>query len=217
MMEIIIWLDYACPYCYVDFTRLQKVIKSLSLDKKIYLNIHAAQIDPSAPKKASKTTGELLAAKDGLTKKEVLQRFEGIKELGQRAGLDIRYQDTKNTDTMDAHRLVQWVLHELKDEDRAVQLANLLFKTYFSENKELADHEVLIDRAYQVGINKDKAHKMLDSDEYRDLVIEQEDILEDRDIDSVPYMLIDNRAYSGIQDEDVLKQAINAAFYASAK
>ncbi|WP_297818642.1 DsbA family oxidoreductase [uncultured Lactobacillus sp.] len=216
-MEIIIWLDYACPYCYVDFTRLQKVIKSLSLDKKIYLNIHAAQIDPSAPKKASKTTGELLAAKDGLTKKEVLQRFEGIKELGQRAGLDIRYQDTKNTDTMDAHRLVQWVLHELKDEDRAVQLANLLFKTYFSENKELADHEVLIDRAYQVGINKDKAHKMLDSDEYRDLVIEQEDILEDRDIDSVPYMLIDNRAYSGIQDEDVLKQAINAAFYASAK
>lgn len=217
MMEIIIWLDYACPYCYVDFTRLQKVIKSLSLDKKIYLNIHAAQIDPSAPKKASKTTGELLAAKDGLTKKEVLQRFEGIKELGQRAGLDIRYQDTKNTDTMDAHRLVQWVLHELKDEDRAVQLANLLLKTYFSENKELADHEVLIDRAYQVGINKDKAHKMLDSDEYRDLVIEQEDILEDRDIDSVPYMLIDNRAYSGIQDEDVLKQAINAAFYASAK
>ena len=216
-MEIIIWLDYACPYCYVDFTRLQKVIKSLSLDKKIYLNIHAAQIDPSAPKKASKTTGELLAAKDGLTKKEVLQRFEGIKELGQRAGLDIRYQDTKNTDTMDAHRLVQWVLHELKDEDRAVQLANLLLKTYFSENKELADHEVLIDRAYQVGINKDKAHKMLDSDEYRDLVIEQEDILEDRDIDSVPYMLIDNRAYSGIQDEDVLKQAINAAFYASAK
>ena len=216
-MEISIWMDYACPYCYVDFTRLQKVIKSLSLDKKIYLNIHAAQIDPSAPKKASKTTGELLAAKDGLTKKEVLQRFEGIKELGQRAGLDIRYQDTKNTDTMDAHRLVQWVLHELKDEDRAVQLANLLFKTYFSENKELADHEVLIDRAYQVGINKDKAHKMLDSDEYRDLVIEQEDILEDRDIDSVPYMLIDNRAYSGIQDEDVLKQAINAAFYASAK
>lgn len=213
-MEISIWMDYACPYCYVDFVRLQKVIQNLDLDKKIYLNIHAAQIDPGAPKTSANTTGQLLAIKDGLTKKEVLQRFETIKELGQNAGVDIKYQDTRNTNTMDAHRLVQWVLHGLKNQDKAVKLANLLFKTYFTENKELADHEVLIDRAYQVGIDKAKTKKMLDSDEYRDLVIEQEDILQDRNINSVPYMVIDGHAYTGIQDESVLKEAINHAFYA---
>lgn len=210
-------MDYACPYCYVDFVRLQKVIKNLALPKKIYLNIHAAQIDPAAPKHNPKTTGELLAAKDGLTKKEVIQRFEGIKELGQKVGLDIKYQDTHDTNTMDAHRLVQWVLHELNDEDKAVKLANLLFKAYFVENKELADHEVLIDRAHDVGIDKKKTQKMLNSDEYRDLVIEQENILQSRNVSSVPYMVIDEHAYTGIQDEDVLKQAINSAFYATSK
>lgn len=211
-MEISLWLDYACPYCYVDFIRLQKVIKDSKL-KGIEINLHAAQIDAGAPQHAKATTGELLAKQEHLSKDEIAKRFESIKELGETAGLNIKYADTRNTNTMDAHRLVQWVQHGKKDNEKAIKLANLLFKAYFMENRELANHEVLLDRAVKVGLDHDEVEKFLNTKEYRDLVIEQEDILDNKGIESVPFMMIDDNGFEGVKESKVLKRIINDAYY----
>ena len=214
-MEITLWLDYACPYCYVDFTRLHEVIKDSELSN-IKINLHAAQIDKDAPQRAEDTTGNLLAKQENLSKAEVDKRFESIKKLGESANLDIKYADTLNTNTMDAHRLVQWVEHDKKDNEKAIKLANLLFKAYFTENRELANHEVLIDRAVKVGLDHDEVEKFLNTNEYRDLVIEQENILSDKGINSVPFMIINGKEFKDVQESETLKRIINSAYYKQA-
>ena len=212
-MEVSIWIDYACPYCYVEFTRLQKAIAEVELSEQVNINIHAAQINKDAPKVAAGTNGELLAKKDNLTKEEVKARFEPIVELGQKAGLKINYAGVKETNTMDAHRLVQWVEHGLEDEEKAIKLANLLFEANFTENVELADHQVLIDRAAKVGLDKEVVKNFLDSEEYRDLVIEQEDMLTNRGIESVPFMEINGQEFPKMLEVEEIKQVLNQEFY----
>ncbi|QNQ82405.1 DsbA family oxidoreductase [Lactobacillus sp. PV037] len=212
-MEVSIWIDYACPYCYVEFTRLQKAIAEVNLPEEVEINIHAAQINKNAPKVAKDTNGELLAKKDNLTEKEVKERFASIVEMGQKAGLKINYAGVKETNTMDAHRLVQWVEHGLEDRAKAIKLANLLFEANFTENVELADHQVLIDRAAKVGLDKDVVKNFLDSEEYRDLVIEQEDMLTERGVNSVPFMEINGQEFPKMLDLEELKDVLNQEFY----
>lgn len=47
-MRISIWGDYACPYCYIGETYLQKAIKELGVEDKIEYDLNAFQIDLDA-------------------------------------------------------------------------------------------------------------------------------------------------------------------------
>ena len=49
-MKISIWGDYACPYCYIGETNLQKAIEELGVQDKIEYDLNAFQIDLDAPK-----------------------------------------------------------------------------------------------------------------------------------------------------------------------
>ena len=47
-MQIEIWSDFACPFCYIGKTRLEKAIKKTG-SKDINLIYKAYQLDPKCP------------------------------------------------------------------------------------------------------------------------------------------------------------------------
>lgn len=206
-MEITVWSDYACPFCYIAEARIENILKDMKVADKVHFDRHAFQLYPDAPKDVTETTLDRFAAKYGLTKPEAAQRIEQISQMGRAEGLDFKYSTTLNTNTMDAHRLTQWVKDNY-DREVVDKLSSLLFKAYFSENVKLADHDVLLKAAKQAGVDVEAAKKLLDSNDYHDKVVADEMFVQQNGVHAVPFFVIDGKGYMGAQPREVFEKAI---------
>ena len=83
--------------------------------------------------------------------------------MGKSVGLIINEATAYNTNTVDAHRMVQWAKATYHDFNLIENLADDLFYVYYTENKELADHKVLLDVAKKNKIDTAEVKKILDS------------------------------------------------------
>ena len=188
MINITIWSDFACPYCYIGETRLKQAIEQLNLNDQVEINYRAFELDPYAPKEVTTTTPERFAKKYRMTIEEATQQIEQISALGREIGIDFRYISTNYSNTRDAHRVMK--LAEARYNRATVENLNeALFKAYFVENLILSDHNVLGSIAEDAGMNPDKVREMLSTDEFTDEVRLDEREAAMRGIRGVPYMI----------------------------
>ena len=209
-MEITVWSDYACPFCYIAEARIENLLNDMGVSDQVHFDRHAFQLYPDAPKDVTETTLDRFAAKYGLTKEEAAQRIEQISQMGRAEGLDFKYSSTLNTNTMDVHRLTQWVKDNY-DREVVDKLSSLLFKAYFSENVKLADHDVLLKAAKEAGVDPIAAKKLLDSNDYHDKVVADELFVQQNGVHAVPFFVIDKKGYMGAQPCEVFEKAIREA------
>lgn len=188
MLTLTIWSDFACPYCYIGETRLEKAIEDLNLKDDVVIEYRAFELDPEAPKEVTSTTPERFAKKYHLTLKGAEEQIEQISSLGRELGIDFRYATTNYTNTRDAHRLMK--LAEANYDRATVEALNkALFAAYFTENLQLSDHKVLLAKALEVGMKEHEVTEMLNSDKYDDEVRFDEREAVMRGVRGVPYIV----------------------------
>ncbi len=208
-MTLTIWSDFACPYCYIGETRLDRAIEELGLKNEVTINYKAFELDPNAPKEVVSTTPERFAMKYRLSLKEAEEQIQHISDLGKELGIDFRYATTRYTNTRDAHRLMK--LAEAKYDRQTVERLNqALFKAYFVENLELSDHNVLTDKAREAGLDEKEVRDVLSIDKYDDEVRLDEREAAMRGVHGVPYIMFGSAfAVPGAMSVDGFKDALN--------
>ncbi len=217
MMNLTIWSDFACPYCYIGETRLEKAIEELGLQNEVQIDYRAFELDPTAPKEVVSTTPDRFAMKYRLSLVDAKKQIEEISRLGRELGIDFRYATTQYSNTRDAHRLMK--LAEA-DYDRATvdRLNKALFDAYFTKNLVLADHKVLLDVAVSVGMDAGKVKEVLESDKYDDEVRFDEREAAMRGVRGVPYIVFDGDfAVPGAMTVDGFKRALQRELRKKAK
>lgn len=207
-MKVIYWSDYACPYCYIGEQRLRKAAKALGLE--LELEMKAFQLDPGADVVCHGETLDRFAKKYGLSKEAAMQRIEQISVLGRAEGIDFKYATTRFTNTMDAHRLTKYV--QDKYPKYADVLIEKLYRAYFCDNQELADHDVLLGIAEACGLKREDIQSVLESDRYKDVVLAEELEASSSDIHAVPLFIINDRyVLNGAQPYEVMKSVLERA------
>lgn len=188
MITLTIWSDFACPYCYIGETRLEKAIEQLGVKDDVQIDYRAFELNPEASKEVETTTPERFAQKYRLSLDGAKEQIEQISSLGRELGIDFNYATTQYSNTRDAHRLMK--LAEAKyDRATVARLNELLFKAYFVENLVLADHKVLMDKALEAGMKEDEVKEVLESDKYDDEVRFDEREAYMRGVHGVPYIV----------------------------
>ena len=208
MITLTIWTDFACPYCYIGVTRLNKAIEELGLKDDVQIDYRAFELDPGASKNVETTTPERFAKKYRLTKEGAEEQIEQISSLGRELGIDFRYATTQYSNTRDAHRLMK--LAEAKyDRATTERLNELLFKAYFVENLILSDLEVLLAKGTEAGMKEADVKEVLDSDKYDDEVRFDEREAMMRGVRGVPYIVFNGDfAVPGALTLDGFKSAL---------
>lgn len=214
-LDIKIWSDFACPFCYIGETRLNRAINELGIADKVSITYKAFELDPTAPREVRTNTIDRFAKKYGMSAAEAAERVAHISELGNELGLDFNYSDAQYTNTVDAHRLMKLAERRYNPEV-AERLNNLLFRAYFTDGKLLSDLKVLTDIADEAGMDADEVQTVLMGDRYLDAVRSDEHEAEAIGVRGVPYFVI-NGTYAipgalQVSDfKDALQREMNRA------
>ena len=206
-MKITYWSDYACPYCYIGEARLKKAIADIPELKDVEIEMKAFQLDPSAGEHAAGDTQTRFAHKYGISMQEAGETIEHISQMGIAERLDFKYATTLFTNTMDAHRLTK-LAHSKNDPELAEKIIEALFKAYFTDNKELADKELLQTIGEDAGLDAEEVKEVLSSDKYKDEVLLDEREAARYGIHAVPFFVVGQYGISGAQSVDGMKATI---------
>lgn len=146
-----------------------------------------------------------LSNKYGITKEEAQKMIDRIVRMAKAVGLEYDYDKLIQTNTFDAHKLVQYGKEINKDN----KLIERLFKAYFIDGLDIGDMEVLQDLGEEVGLHRDKVLNVLNSQEYALKVEEDKELAQKLEISSVPFFVIDNKtAIPGAQPPETFIELI---------
>lgn len=191
-MKITYWADYACPYCYIGETSLKHALYDLGLFDEVSMEMKAFELQPDGSKKYEGPMAEVNARKYGYPVDEIRKNIETVNQQGKNLGLDMHYDRSRYTNTFDAHRLTK--LAASKGNPKLTDaIQERLFKAYFMDSLELADHPTLIRLAQEVGMNPQEVQEMLNSDAFADAVRTDEQQAAANDINAVPFFVIDGK------------------------
>lgn len=207
IMKITYWSDYACPYCYIGETRLEKALESLGLKDKVELEMKSFELDPGAPREYHGATVDRFAKKYRLSLESATHQIEHISSLGRAEGIDFKYAETRYTNTLDAHRLTKLVQSK-GDKNLTNQVIHDLFDAYFTKNQELTDREVLISVGTKAGLTVKEIVELLDSDLYEKEVRVDELEAQRYSVHGVPFFIIDDKySLNGAQPQEMFEAA----------
>jgi predicted DsbA family dithiol-disulfide isomerase len=211
-MNIEVWADVVCPWCYIGKRNLDAALDLFAHRNQITVIWRSFELDPSVQAGDERPMTDVLAEKYGTSVEEILVSQARVTALGEKAGIFFALDQTRNVNSFEAHRLVQFAA-KFGVQD---QMVERLFAAYFTEGQRTDDHGVLARCAQEVGIDIDEATDVLASDAYADDVRIAESAAHEIGIRGVPFYVIDRKyAVSGAQGPDVLLDVLNEAWASS--
>lgn len=206
-MRIDVWSDVICPWCYLGARRLDRALDQVGWRDEVEVHWRAFQLDPSA----SREPGDLRRA---LERKYGPGAFDSMTRrltaLGAPEGIDYRFDLALRVNTLDAHRLLAWADRLGAAEQGA--LGDRLFRAYFTEGANVADHEALVRLAGEAGLDADEADEVLASGAFAGEVQADLAAARDRDIHGVPNFVIEDRlSIPGAQEVDTMVMLLERA------
>lgn len=205
VINIEIWSDIVCPFCYVGKKKIQQVIEKLNIEDEVQIIWRSYQLDPDLPTEKAYPSLEYLMKKKNISAEQMQGMNEYLKQQGLQYGIDFQLDKSMVFNTFNAHRLLQWA----KEFNKSSELKEAFMKAYFTDGIDLSNPENLISAVGKVGLNTQKAIEVLNSNDYSEAV--ENDIYQSKTISlrGVPHFLFNDKFFiSGAQEDMVFENAI---------
>jgi predicted DsbA family dithiol-disulfide isomerase len=202
-MEIEIWSDVACPFCYLGKRHFEKALELFDGRDDANVTWRSYQLDPRRPVDPIGDVHDLLARKVG-GRERALEMNRRMTAMAADAGLDYHLDDVIPTNTFDAHRLAHLGLrHGVQD-----AVVEGLFKAYFVEGRHIGKLETLVEIGTAAGI--EDVEPALAGDAFADEVRDDVETAYGFGISGVPTFVIERRyAITGAQPVELIHATLD--------
>ncbi len=209
MVEVEIWSDVVCPWCYIGKRRFEAALARFDHADAVRVHWRSFELDPDAPAVRPGGLAAWLAAKFGATPEQVRAMDDRVAAVAADEGLEYHLATARPGNTFDAHRLV----HLAATHGLAEPMKERLMAGYFTESLPVGDRDTLVQLAADVGLDPEEAHSTLASDRFADAVRQDETRARTLGLTGVPTFVVDGRyGVSGAQDADVLLDLLQQAW-----
>ena len=205
-MEIEIWSDVVCPWCYVGKRNLEAALAEFPHADQVTVTWRSFELDPTTPTRVELTMDEVLERKYGMSPDQASAANRSMTELAATVGLEYHLDRVRIGNTFDAHRLI----HLAAAEGRGGAMKERLLRAYFTEGRAVSDPATLAELAADVGLDPERVSEVLSSDEYADEVRADEARAVELGSTGVPFFVLDGRlGVPGAQPPDVLLRLLH--------
>jgi predicted DsbA family dithiol-disulfide isomerase len=187
MMQLDIFSDPICPWCYIGKSYLDRALEKVG-NHPFSIQWHPFQLNPEMPI-------------EGIDRKKYLETKFGSRDLADKAykpvlehanlaGLNLNLEDiAKTPNTISSHRLILWAWQE------GVQnvVVSALFKAYFVEGRDIGKNAVLVDISHNAGISGDLVSRLLAGKNDLEQVIELDKAARKMGVNSAPTFILNGK------------------------
>jgi predicted DsbA family dithiol-disulfide isomerase len=207
-MQVEIWSDVICPWCYIGKRRFEMALANFSLKESVHVIWRSFELDPKSPPQYAESLEEMLARKYRVTLQEAAAMNARVTLQAKEVGLEYRLSDARPGNTLDAHRL----LHFASTKQLGDRATERIMNAYFSESLPIGDRAALARLAPEFGIAESDALAILESDAYFKEVRADEARASGFGITGVPFFVFDEKSgVSGAQTVEVFADALQRA------
>ena len=201
-MEIEIYADVVCPWCWIGKRRLEQALASY--DGEVTVRFRPFQLDPT-PVTEPKPLIEALGAKfGGRDKAEGMAAH--VTQVAKGAGIDMRFDRAVAANTFEAHRLVRFAT----ERGRSAELVERLYRAHFQDGIDVGSTDALVTLAGEVGLDEAEARDYLESNLGRREVAADLSAAHQLGVSSVPtFVLAGKYAVTGAQEPETLLAALH--------
>lgn len=213
-MQVEIWSDIVCPWCYVGKRRFEQALEGFEHRDAVTVRHHAFQLNPAAVPGETTSRRAGLKAKYGLTDARVAELDAQMTQTFASVGLTFLGGEGLTGNTRVAHEVVA-AAAEAGTQDAVIER---LFRAYFSEGRSVFDPVSLVALGVEAGLDESALSRSLIEGTYAEAV--EHDLAEAQEIGitGVPFFVFDRRfAVSGAQQPEVFTEALRQAWDTTAK
>ena len=206
-LQIDLYSDVICPWCFIGKRRLEKAISTLDRQQEVRIHWLPFQLNPQMPKEGI-SRKEYRTAKFGSWERS-LELDAKVEAMGKEEGISFALSRIERTpNTQDAHRLI-WLADQGGVQDAVVEA---LFRAYFIQGQDISNRKTLIDVVSEAGLDRQKAEVMLKGDEGVQAIKEAGDQARRFRVEGVPFFIINGKVtLSGAQQPDAFLEAFREA------
>lgn len=204
-MKVEIWSDVMCPFCYIGKRRFEEALQQFAHKDQVEVTWRSFQLDPDMVSSPGINVNEYLAVRKGITHEQAKEMNDRVTAMAKEVGLEYDFEKAVPANSFDAHRLshlaTKYGMGDLMEER--------LFKAYFTEGKNIADHDTLVQLGVEVGLDEADVRQLFGSGKYIDEV--KQDIYHAQQIGArgVPFFVLGNKyALSGAQASETFLAAL---------
>ncbi len=186
-MDIEIWSDIACPWCYVGKRRFESALAEFEHRDEVQVRWRSFELDPSAPRERTGDRAARLAEKYGMTLEQAKAAERQLTDVAANEGLNFRFDIARSGLTFDGHRIIHLAAeHGLED-----AMKERLMRAYFTEGELIGDLDTLVRLATEVGVPEKAARATVSSERFADAVRDDERTAQRLGISAVPTFVVD--------------------------
>ena len=210
-MQVEIWSDVVCPWCYIGKRRFETALEDFEHRGEVTVVWRSFELDPHAPFQRGGTMASHLAAKYGLTVEAAADRLAALDDMAAAEGLTYHLAATKGGNTFAAHRLLHLANSYGYEVGGAVKEA--LLHAYFIDLQPASDPDMLVAVGVAAGLDRTEVEALVEGDRFADAVREDEAVAAALGCTGVPFFVIDRAfAIPGAQDPDTILAVLRRAW-----
>jgi predicted DsbA family dithiol-disulfide isomerase len=205
-LQIDLFADVVCPWCFVGSERLERAIAGLTtLKRPVVITHHPFLLDPNAPPEGDDVPARL-RRKYGVPPEQLWARLEAE---ARKSDLELDLSKQRwSYPTARAHTLIRHAA--AKGTQRS--LVRALYSAYFQQARNIHDPAVLTEVAAPHGFDADEVVRLTSSEAELAETREDARAAAAAGIDGVPFFVFGEQlAVAGAQTESVLRAAMEKA------
>lgn len=139
MITVQIWSDVMRPFCYIGKRKFEIALGHFQQKDEVAIEWKSFQLDPAIKTNPGQSVNQYLAERKGWSLEYAQQVNNRVTEMAHDIGLQYDFNRAVVANSFDAHRLS----HFAKKYNQQNRVEELLFKAYFTDGKNTADHGTL--------------------------------------------------------------------------
>jgi protein disulfide-isomerase len=208
-MIVEIWSDVMCPFCYIGKRKFEMALAQFPHKDKIELVWKSFQLAPEMKTQPDKNIHQFFAEHKGMSIEQAKGMNDYVTQLAKQVGLTYNFDKSIVANSFNAHRFA----HFAKQFGKQNEAEEVLFRSYFTDGKNIDDFPTLIQLGKEIGLDSDKLKTALEDGSYAADV--KQDIYEGQQVGlrGVPFFLFNRKfAVSGAQDSKKFLEKLEMAF-----
>jgi len=208
-MKIEIWSDVMCPFCYIGKRKFETALARFPHKDKVQVEWKSFQLAPELKTTPGQNINDFLAEHKGISREQAASMNNQVSQLAEQVGLVYNLDKSIPANTFNAHQFT----HFAKRYGKQNEAEEILFRSYFTDGKNIDDYQTLIQLGAEIGLDTEALKTALENGSFASNVMKDTYEAQQVGARGVPFFVFDRKsAISGAHESHTFLQTLENAY-----